>query len=255
MRVVIIEDEPVSARRLKNLLQEIDNTLVILDCIDSVDSSVNWFKTHEAPDLAFVDIQLSDGLAFDIFKQIKVNCPIVFTTAYNEYAIKAFEVSSIDYVLKPFDREALAKSIEKYRSLKTHFSASEKISIIENAVKTLQYQQSPYKSRFLIKSGVHLITIFTNDIAYFQSDRKLTFLITQMGKRYVMDESLDEIEQLLNPHDFFRINRRFIASVRSISNVETYFSGKLKLHLKPSAEEEVIVSRDKATIFKNWLNQ
>ncbi len=255
MKIIIIEDEPVSARRLKNLLLEIDRNISILDCIDSIDNSVNWIKTHETPDLAFMDIQLSDGLAFEIFTKTEVKFPIIFITAYDEYALKAFEVNSIDYVLKPFDKKILEKSLEKYHNLKSQFSISDKIAALENTIKNLQNQQSLYKSRFLIKTGVHLITIFTTDIAYFQSDRKLTFLVTKLGKHYAMDESLDEIEHQVNPHEFFRINRQLITSARSITNIESYFNGKLKLELMPSTNNEVLVSREKAAAFKKWLNQ
>jgi DNA-binding LytR/AlgR family response regulator len=244
-----------SAHRLQNLLQEIDSSIVVLACVSSVDAAVLWFRKHDPPDIIFMDIQLSDGLAFDIFEQVNVKCPIIFTTAYDEYALKAFQVSSIDYILKPFDKEVLQKSLQKYHNFKEQFNVADRISDLENALKSLRKDGSLFKSRFLIKSGQQFITIFTNEIAYFHSDKKVTFLVTRAGKRYSMDESLDEIEGQLNPHDFFRINRQFISYIGSITSVHKYFNLKLKLRITPSTDLEVIVSRDRSVAFKEWLNQ
>jgi DNA-binding LytR/AlgR family response regulator len=255
MRILLIEDESLSARKLQRLLEDIDPSLVVEGALESIEASVRWLATHPQPDLIFMDIQLSDGLSFEIFKQIPVRCPVIFTTAFDEYALQAFKVNGIAYLLKPINKEELSAALQKLEALKLQFSGSINNAVAEALLSTLKKDQHSYKSRFLLKSGQSWITILASEIAYFHSDQKLTFLITREGKKHSVDESLEELEEHLNPHEFFRLNRQFIASVGSIASIQQFFSGKLKLHLKPAASDEVIVSREKAGPFKKWLNQ
>jgi two-component system LytT family response regulator len=202
-----------------------------------------------------MDVQLSDGLSFEIFKHVKVNCPVVFTTAYDEYALQAFKVNSIDYLLKPVDKAELMKSLHKFDALRRQYSGDLNQSAMVALLDTLKITSSKYRTRFLIKLGQSMITVFEKDVAYFLSERKLTFLVTHNGKKHMMDEPHDELEGQLNPREFFRLNRQFIASVGSIAAIHKWFNGKLKLQLKPTSEHEVTVSREKAKAFREWLNQ
>lgn len=253
MNAVIIEDEGLSARQLKNLLGDIDPSLNVEGILESIETSVKWLKTHRHPSVIFMDIQLSDGLSFEIFKHVDVHCPVIFTTAYDEYAVKAFRVNSVDYLLKPIEKEALRQSLQKLEELKWQYLGGPD-GAVEKLLHSLDETQRIHKSRFLIKSGQTLITVFDKDIAYFLSDRKLTFLVTRDGKRYGMDKSLEELTSQLDPHNFFRLNRRFIASVNSIESVHAFFNDRLKVRLKPSTDHEVLVSRENVKSFKMWLD-
>jgi DNA-binding LytR/AlgR family response regulator len=255
MKILIVEDESHSARKLKKLLEEIDPSIKIETCLESIEASVLWLKNHLQPDLIFMDIQLSDGISLEIFKQISINCPVIFTTAYDEYALQAFKVNSIDYLLKPIDKAELVKSLQKFDTLSHQNYRSFEQSTREILFNSLKRNSVQHKARFLIKSGQGWTTIVIDDIAYFLSDRKVTFLVTHAGKKYIMNEALDELERQLNPYEFFRLNRQFIASVKSIAVIQKFFNGKLKLQLKPASEQEVIVGREKAKAFKEWLNQ
>ncbi|MCC6395739.1 MAG: response regulator transcription factor [Bacteroidetes bacterium] len=255
MRVVIIEDEPLIARKLASLLTECDASIGVEASLESIEASVKWLEDHPLPDLLFVDIQLSDGLCFEIFKRVDVRCPVIFTTAYDEYMLQAFKVNSIDYLLKPVSKEDLSQSLRKYRQLKESYAEGAARKELGALLETLTQTAPRYKSRFVVKAGQGWITIFEKDIAYFMSDRKLTFLVTREGKRHVMDESLDDLESQLHPHEFFRVNRQCIANAGSIAAVHAFFNGKLKLLLKPQTEEEVLVSRKRAPAFKKWLDQ
>lgn len=202
-----------------------------------------------------MDIQLSDGLSFEIFKHVDVNCPVIFTTAYDEYALQAFKVNSIDYLLKPINKEDLAKSLQKWEQLKQQFSGSIDSSVVENLLVHLSKEQQRYKSRFLLKSGQAYTSISVDNVAYFFSDRKLTFLMTHGGKKFIIDEPLEKLEKQLDPYRFFRLNRSFLASLDSIASVHKFFNGKLKIDLRPYIDNKVLVSREKVTAFKQWLDQ
>jgi len=254
MNAIIIEDEVLSAKRLKNLLNEISPMLKVEQVLDSIEASVKWLKTHQHPTVIFMDIQLSDGICFEIFKQVEIKTFVIFTTAYDEYALDAFKVNSIDYLLKPIDKDFLVRSLNKLNEIKFQQLDGLQDKIL-NLLHNLEENSNNKKSRFLIKSGHSYITIFDNEIAYFISDRKLTILVTHNGKKHTMDESLDELEKQVNQNQFFRVNRQFILSITSISSVHKYFDGKLKLHLRPESENEVVVSREKAKSFKNWLGK
>ena len=254
MKVLIIEDEAPSARRLRKLIEEYDQEIEVLDVTDSIESSVNWLTTHEAPEIIFSDIQLADGLSFEIFNRIKINTPVIFTTAFDEYSIRAFKVNSIDYLLKPIEKEDLFNSLEKYKTLKkqlgsTASSAPDITSLLEQLLPV-----SNYKNRFLVKLGEKLLSLTTDQIAYFHSEEKLTLLVTKENRKYPIDYSLDDLEKILQPNSFFRINRQFIANIEAINSTHSYFNGKLKLFLTPDSGKETIVSRDKASEFKDWLD-
>jgi two-component system, LytTR family, response regulator LytT len=253
MNAVILEDEELSARRLSNLLTEIDSSLKIEQTLESVETAVKWLKTHPHPSVIFMDIQLSDGLSFEIFKLVDIYCPVIFTTAYDEYALKAFKVNSIDYLLKPVDKEELTQSLHKLDEIKWQYLGGHE-SAVEKLLHNLDETKRVYKSRFLIKNGQNLITIFDKDAAYFLTDRKLTFLVTWNGKKHPLNESLEELEEKLDARSFFRLNRQYIVSVNSIESVHTFFNYRLKVFLKPQTDKEVIVSRKHVKAFKAWLN-
>ncbi len=255
MRVAIIEDEPLTAKKLGSLLAECDPSIVVEASLESIEASVKWLVEHPLPDLLFMDIQLSDGLCFEIFRRVDLKCPVIFTTAYDEYTLQAFKVNSIDYLLKPVGKEDLSQSLRKYRLLRESYAEGTARKELGTLLETLTQTRPRYKSRFVVKTGQAWITIFEKDIAYFMSDRKLTFLVTHEGKRHVMDESLDDLESQLHPHEFFRVNRQCIANAGSIAAVHAFFNGKLKILLKPQTEEEVLVSRKRAPAFKKWLDQ
>ncbi len=253
MNMLIIEDEAPAARRLAGLIREFEPGVQIYDTIDSVESATKWLKTHESPDLIFMDIQLADGLSFDIFGRVEVRAPVIFTTAYDEYALKAFKVNSVDYLLKPIDQEELCNSLRKLQKMRDQFTAPLDTQVLRSLVQSLQPSQPQFKNRFLVRFADKLVFIQAEDIAYFVAEDKYVFVITCDNKKYPLDHTLDELDTLLDPSVFFRLNRKFIAHLRSIHSIHTYFNGKLKLHLHPTEPEEVTVSRERAASFKKWL--
>ncbi len=250
MKVLIIEDETHALLHLENLLNSIDKSIVIENKFDTIRKSVEWLTTHPHPDLIFLDIQLADGISFQIFEQVEINVPIIFTTAYNEYALQAFKVNSIDYLLKPIDAEELSKSLAKYRRI------NQKIEIPDKKVfdKVLQLLTNQYKTRFLIKFGSQIKTVSIHEIYYFFSMEKLTFLQTNENASYSLDYSLDEVESLIDPQKYFRINRKYLISIDSIINISVYSNSRLKLKLKNCSNDEIIVSREKVNELKKWLD-
>ena len=224
MKVLIIEDESPAARRLKQLLQEQDKNIQILAILESIAASVQWFNAHPSPDLIFMDIQLADGLSFDIFTRVAISAPVIFTTAYDEYAFRAFKVNSIDYLLKPIDAHELGESLGKLKKLTDAFLDRMDTTMLQTIVQSLQSGQKSYRGRFLVKLGDRLVFIYTKDIAYFIAEDKLVFLITADHKRYATDYSLDELEPLLQPKEFFRINRQLLVHIQSIRNIIPGFS-------------------------------
>jgi two-component system, LytTR family, response regulator LytT len=252
MNVVIVEDEAPAAKRLQKLLTEMDSTIQVVGTLESIRSTVQWSQANPAPDLMFMDIQLSDGLSFEIFRQIKIESPIIFTTAYNEYALQAFKVNSIDYLLKPINTDELKGSLIKYQTLRSQFVPMG----IDTAalLKNLSEQQKSFRTRFLIAYRDEFIMIPTNEIAYFYSEHKQTHLVRADGKRFAIDQTLEELDSELNPKKFFRASRQFIVSVESIASIHRYFNGKLKLTLHPPIESDLTVSRETAPAFKTWLD-
>jgi two-component system, LytTR family, response regulator LytT len=254
MNILIVEDEALSARRLKSMVTEMDHTFRVLDITDSVSKTVDWLRSHPAPDLLLMDIELTDGKSFEVFEQVDVKSPVIFVTAYDEYAIKAFKVNSIDYLLKPVKQEELVASIEKLRTIKQQYAQGDPGLTIQSLLKEFQKQGS-YKDRFLIKQADRLFPVEAMDIAFFQTRDKNNYIHTFDDKEYITDHTLDEIEKTLDPKKFFRANRQFIVSASAVEKVHFWFSSKLKVDLKPKSSEEVFVSREKAMAFRAWLGE
>ena len=253
MKVVIIEDEHLSAQRLEVMLKKYDPAMTVLAEIPSVAEAVQWFKENEDPDLVFMDIHLEDGQSFSIFDQINLDVPVIFTTAFDEYTIKAFKVNSVDYLMKPLNYDELAKAIEKFKRL--HAEKEESGTSIEQLIQSMQKREPEYRSRFLVSIGSRLMTVEIDDIQYFYSADKITFLVTKDNHRYPIDFSLDKLAPLLNPKDFYRINRQMIVKLSAIENIHVFSKGRIKLDLAPPMKEEVFVSLDKVVEFKEWLGK
>jgi len=251
MKAIIIEDEKFAADRLEKMIREVKPEIEILKKISSVSDSIVWLKKNDV-DLIFLDIQLSDGISFSIFEEVTINTPIIFTTAYDQYAIKAFELNSISYLLKPVRKDELLESIKKYESLKSAFSID-----FDRLLAGIQGNEIQYKKRFLIQYGEKLKKIETKDIAYFYAMEKNVFLRTHDNKDLTVDDTLDALENMLNPESFFRINRKYIVSMEAISEMFAYSRGRVKLQLKPPTEDQfdTVVSIDRAPRFKKWMNQ
>jgi two-component system, LytTR family, response regulator LytT len=254
MNVLIIEDEPLAVNRLQQLLLQSGLSISIAGITDSVEGSVQWLRTHPKPDLILMDIELSDGQSFSIFDQIQVTSPVIFTTSYDEYALRAFKVNSIDYLLKPVKPEDLEAALEKLKTLGQHLPSVYQ-SGIEQLLRELRRPEKEYRERFLVKTGQRYYSIEVNDIAYFYYHNRVTFLKTWKKETFFIDYILDELEDMLPPRSFFRANRQFLLHIRSIRNIHVYFNHKLKLDLQPEAHEEVIVSRERATEFKEWMGR
>jgi len=251
MNVLIIEDESFAADKLERMLKEIDPSINVLDKLGSIKESAKWLFGNSA-DLIFLDIQLSDGISFSIFEQVSINTPVIFTTAYDEYAIKAFQLNSISYLLKPIRKNDLAESLQKYRSLKSAFSID-----FDLLLANIQGKEPEYKKRFLIQIGDKIRKVEVSEIAYFYVLDKGVYLRTFQGNSYPVEYTLDKLETIVNPQVFFRINRKYMVNMESIANMVAYSRSRVKLELKPKAEDEsdTIVSIDRSGEFKKWLNQ
>ncbi|WP_343566409.1 LytTR family DNA-binding domain-containing protein [Sphingobacterium sp.] len=248
-KVLIIEDEKLNADRLKRLLKEIKPSIVILDVLDNIADSINWFNGNELPDLVMMDIRLSDGLSFEILETIKIDCPIIFTTAFDEYAVRAFKFNSIDYLLKPVEKTELENAIQKL-----------------DYQKDLQINQQPlqglldfiypkdFRSRFLIPFKDGYKTVLVEEILYFYSEFKLTHAQLKCGAVEIVPQTMEELEQQLNPKVFFRANRQFIVHIDAIKRLHNHFNGKLKIEIKNNDQVEILVSREKAQLLKTWLD-
>ena len=250
IRVLLIEDELPAAKRLSKLITEIAPDFEIIQICDSIESAVSFLKNAAAPDLMFLDIQLGDGISFEIFKQVEVSCPVIFTTAYDEYVFRAFELNSIDYLMKPIHKEELERSIDKFRKLnQTQKSDWQFISSL------LQKENATYKQRFLVSSGANLITVKTTEVAYFYSVERSTFLTSTQGKSYAVDFSLDKLEEMLSPKEFFRVNRQYLVSLNAIKKINVLSKSRMKIILEPLSSDEVFVSNARAHEFRVWLDK
>jgi DNA-binding LytR/AlgR family response regulator len=254
MKVFIIEDEPLAVQKLTKLLREIAPYIQIVGTADGIESSVEWLQAHPTPDLVLMDIELCDGQSFEIFNQIEVKSPVIFTTSYDEYAIQAFRVNSVDYLLKPIKREDLERALQKYEKLNRSHSQAIDISKLINELQK-QNQPKEYRTRFLVKQGQRLMPVETTDIAYFFSEDGLTFFMTRDRIKHLLDYTLEELDTMLDPKQFFRISRQFIIEVRSVGQIHNHFNGKLKLDLRPSIDKEVTVSRERVSDFKDWMGR
>jgi DNA-binding LytR/AlgR family response regulator len=250
MNVLIVEDEHLAAEKLEKMLLTADPEIKIQAKLESVIDSINWLSSHDRPDLIFLDIQLDDGISFEIFDSIRLDVPIIFTTAYDQYAIKAFQVNSVDYLLKPIEEGSLRKAIEKFKSIyqTTHFQL-EKINTLYNQI------VNNYKTRFFVKIGNHFHSVSINEIQCFLIRERATFLRTVAGKTYDLDYSLDQVQKLVDPNLFFRINRNYLIHIDSIQDIYSYSSNRLSVKLKMLDHLDMIVSREKVADFKNWLDR
>jgi two-component system, LytTR family, response regulator LytT len=255
MKILIIEDEALAAERLTDLIHRYDNTLQIIAVLPSVESAIAWFSSHSQPDLLLVDIQLSDGLCFEIFRTVQVTCPVIFTTSYDQYALEAFDVNSISYLLKPVKYQQLVNSLNKLEELKKTLGRQIDLPGIESIIKQLAAGPDKYKSRFLVKNGLNIRAVKTAEIAYFFSEQKISMLMTLAGQKFPVDYSLEEIEMMLNPDVFFRISRKFIVHIDAVKAIHPYFKGRLKVEVQPETQEEIIVSSDRTPGFKEWLDK
>lgn len=253
MRILILEDEALAAERLQNMVKSCQPDAVVLGTIKSVGKGLQWLEENPEPDLILSDIQLLDGLSFELYKQHPVKCPIIFTTAYDQYALQAFEVNSVDYLLKPVQEEKLCAALEKLHVMtpKPLLSSSDLDALAE----MLESRKPQYKSRFLVKLGQKIRSVAVTDLLYFFTEDKLTFLMTKEGEKFPVDFSLEELESLVDPNQFFRINRKYTVTIDAVKEIHPYFKGRLKLELHQSSDDDIVVSSDKTPHLKAWLDK
>ena len=251
MKVIIIEDEKPAAEKLIKAIQKTDPSIEIAAVLNSVQSSVEWLQQNPHPELLFMDIELGDGLSFKIFDAIKILSPVIFCTAYDEYWQEAFEHNSIDYLLKPIKQEKLEITLNKYDKLKQHFTT--------NFQQLQQWQRHPadmgYKKRFLVKRGTDYISVKTEDIAYFYAAHKLVCMVDNKNQKFILDQSLAEIEKQLNPSHFYRVNRKYFVQQNAIKKIKSFPKSKLQLELEPPISEDIIISQENVSAFKEWMGQ
>jgi two-component system response regulator LytT len=259
MKVLIIEDEELAVKKLQKTLASVDADAQVVGVADSIRSSVNWLQQNPAPDLILMDIELADGQSFEIFDKVEVKSTVIFTTSYDEYALKAFKVNSIDYLLKPVQKEDLQAALEKLKNLKSLYGNNSSATSlnVDSLVKELQQKLQPkeFRKRFLVKHAQKLVSVEVEEIAYFYSDGRLNFFKTIDNRKFVVDYTMDDLEEMLDPDQFFRISRAFYVSVNSIDQIHDYFGNRLLLNLKPAVDKEAIVSREKVTDFKKWMGK
>jgi DNA-binding LytR/AlgR family response regulator len=250
MKVLVVEDEPLAAKRLVKMLESMRPDMHVLQVIDSVEDAVAFFQTSEHVDLVFMDVQLADGLSFEIFQKATVNCPVIFTTAFDHFAVQAFKVNSVDYLLKPIEEQEMERALGRFEEL-FHAQKDDMAKLLSQ----LSERKAVFRKRFLVKSGGRLVFVNVPQIAYFFSEEGLSFLVTTDNERYLLENTLEELEHQLDPELFFRINRGMIVSLSCMARIEPHFNNRLLLELVPSFEHEVTVSRQRSAEFKQWLNQ
>lgn len=252
MNILIVEDEELAVKKLQKTLAAVDATANVVGTTDSIKTTVEWLMENPQPDLVLMDIELADGQSFEIFNLTEVKSPVIFTTSYDEFALKAFKVNSVDYLLKPIQKEELEAALGKFKKLKNNADVN-----IDSLVKELQQKLQPkeYRKRFLVKLGQKLVSVEIGEIAYFYSDGRLNFFKTADNKKFVVDYTMDELEEMLDPKEYFRISRSFYVSVNSIAKIDDYFGNRLILGLKPEVDKEALVSREKVTDFKKWMGK
>jgi two-component system, LytTR family, response regulator len=250
MKTIIIEDEKPAAEKLQKALLRCDASIQVQAVLPSVRSAIEWLQQNASPDLIFMDIELTDGSSFKIFEQVRIGCPIIFTTAYDEYWQEAFEHNSIDYLLKPIRHEKLEAALKKYEKLKQHFT--------NNYNQLLSWQQNTlgeHKKRFLVKRGTDYISIKTSDISYFYAAQKLVCLVDNNAQKFILDQSLADLEKQLDPAQFYRVNRKYLVNLNAIKKIKLYPKSKLQLEIQPSPSEEIIISQENVSAFKAWMEQ
>lgn len=254
MTTLIVEDEMLAAERLSILIKQYDSSIEILACLESIEEAVSWLNTHQHPDLIFLDIQLADGLSFSIFEKVEVQSPVIFTTAYDEYALKAFKVNSIDYLLKPIDLKDLTQAFHQFKKINQPTAQLPDLSLFQAAMTMIQQQQQ-YKSRFIVKRGHHLSSVSVEDVAYFFSEHKITWLKTHNHQKFAVDYTIEQLKDILDPALFFRLNRKYITSIKAISDIVAYSNSRLKIELQDNKDDKILISREKVGDFKKWLDQ
>ncbi|MDD3743749.1 MAG: LytTR family DNA-binding domain-containing protein [Lentimicrobiaceae bacterium] len=255
IKIILIEDEPYNLRLLQGMIQKLRPGWEVVETFESVKGSVEWLKSNPHPDLFFMDIQLVDGLCFSIFDQVKVNGLVIFTTAFDNYAIRAFKVNSIDYLLKPFKEKDLEAAIEKFENLSANKYKEEFNHNYTEILDAIRKGEKKYRERFLISKGAAYYMLKVEDIAYFFSENRMTTAVTFINQHYVVDFPLETLENELDPGVFYRASRQLIVNIHAIEKIENYFSGKLKVYLTPPFAGEAVVSRLKATDFKEWAGR
>ena len=257
MKIVIIEDEPKIAESLELILMEIDPSISVLKILSSVKSSVEWLRVNQSScDLLFMDINLTDGLSFEIFNQIESNTPIVFVTAYDQYALDAFKVNGVDYILKPFDKTKIKQSLNKFKSLIQTGSNPTNAESLQHLLEVVASKTITNKRKsYLVYHQDKLIPLTVDDISWFYKSNQVTYACTISNKKYVIDDALDKIQNEVSSVNFYRANRQFIVNKNSIENISIYFNGRLIVNIMPKPDEKIIVSKSKATDFKNWLSK
>lgn len=251
MRVLLLEDEPLTAQQLASQLHQYDPTMEVLATLPSVAAAAAWLRANPAPDLLFLDIHLEDDLVFQLFAEVPVHTPVIFTTAYDEYLLQAFRAHSIDYLLKPIAYEKLVAALEKYRALRAHFAAPPDLAALLRLV--ARPAEATYRKRFLISLGAKLHSVAVAEVAYFFLDERTAWLTTRQGTTLPLDISLDKVAQQLDPRQFFRVSRQYVVSLAAIATVHAYATSRLKLELRPAPRHEVLVSRERVAEFKEWL--
>lgn len=250
MRILILEDELAAAQRLTRMLQELRQSITIAGTLETVADAKIWFRNHPLPDLVISDIQLADGLSFEALNELTGAVPVIFTTAYDSYMLRAFKLNSVDYILKPYDKDELEAAISKYE--KVHRAGTLDKAILA-MLQQLPHSGKSYRTRFLIKLGERFVYIPATEVLFFRADDKLVFLHTREQK-YIVEETMEELEQCLDPAQFFRINRSYLIQVHAIAKIHSHFNGRLKLELNTIREEDIFVSRQRVAEFKAWLN-
>ncbi|HYC87117.1 MAG TPA: LytTR family DNA-binding domain-containing protein [Chryseosolibacter sp.] len=251
MKVAIIEDEETASGRLKKILADLDSRVEVVCVIESIERAVPWFKSNPAPDLIFADIQLADGPSFEIFRQTEIVCPVIFTTAFDSYALDAFKFNGIDYILKPIKRSDIEASLKKYSSLRGANHAA--LIDYREILSSLTSMKSAFQKRIVVRIGQTIRTVEISDVAYFYTEEKIAFACMRDAKRLPLDFTLDELEKILDPSEFFRINRQFIIHIRAIENMYSYPKSRIKVVLKPHSETETVVSAERSPAFREWL--
>lgn len=260
MNALLVEDEELAVRKLRKLLQEVAPDLDVVGVTASIDDTVDWLEDRRAagqpePDLIFLDIELADGQSFEIFERTPVRSTVIFTTSYDEYALQAFKVNSIDYLLKPVQREDLQRSLKKYEDLHPRSVESPSVNI-EKLLQQLQRQTTrDYRQRFLVRQGQRMLSVEVSDIAYFFTDERYSFFAMHNGQKFLVDYTLDELSDALDPSRFFRVNRGVIVTHQAVDQIQPYFGNRLALMLRPVFDREALVSREKVSDFKQWMGK
>lgn len=254
MNILIVEDEELAQKKLQKTLSAVDASATVVGITDSIQSTVDWLKSNNTADLILMDIELADGQSFEVFNLVDVKAPVIFTTSYDEYALKAFKVNSVDYLLKPVQTEELQAALVKYKKLAETSRPDVNIESLVNQIKQ-QLQPKEFRKRFLVKHAQKLVSVDVEEIAFFYSDGRLNFFKTFDNKKFVVDYTMDELEDMLDPAGFFRISRSFFVAFDAIEKIDDYFGNRLILQLNPSVDKEALVSREKVADFKKWMGK